>query len=109
MVDTVRSRKKEKETGAPLTDFLDRIFGVAESCTTRLVDILVRATDAVLHRTVQRFFTLLLIGMGIVFILNGSATILDQLFRYAGVGQVIVGAMLLFVTSAILLIQRKDT
>jgi len=83
------------------------MFGVAEVFTNRLMDILSSSTEALINRAVQRLLILLLLGVGIVFILSGSADMLDQLLRIPGMGQIVVGMILLFVTSSVLLVTRN--
>lgn len=109
MPDTSSSRPRKRETDkeSVLPHFVERMFGVAEVFTSRFMDILSSSTEELISRAAQRFFVLLLLGVGIVFMLSGSADILNQMLRYPGIGEVAVGAMLLFVTSTMLLVQRN--
>lgn len=107
MSDEERSRKKNTEAWSFVPDFVDRMFGTVEVFTSRLLALLSETAETLVTRAVQRLFGLLLLGVGVVFILVGGAKLLNQLFRFPGVGEMLVGAFLLFVTSILLLVTRR--
>ncbi len=107
MAESTRTRRSDTEHGSIIPNLIERMFGVAEVFTNRLMDILSSSTEALINRAVQRLLILLLLGVGIVFILSGSADMLDQLLRIPGMGQIVVGMILLFVTSSVLLVTRN--
>lgn len=108
MPEEVRSRRKTQETPwSFVPDFLDRMFHTVEVFAERLLQLGSDTAEALVTRAVQRLFGLLLLGVGIVFILAGGAKILNQLFRFPGVGEMLVGFFILFATSMVLLITRR--
>ena len=107
MPETVRANKKTTESWSFVPDFLDRMFGTVEVFTERLLALASETAEILVTRAVQRLFGLLLLGVGIVFILVGGAKLLNQLFRFPGVGEMLVGAFLLLVTSILLLVTRR--
>lgn len=102
-----RTRKKSPEAWSFVPDFLDRMFETVEVFTGRLLLLFSDTAETLVTRAVQRLFGLLLLGVGIVFVLSGGAEVLNQLFRFPGIGDMIVGAFLIFVTSIILLVTRR--
>lgn len=110
MSEETRSRRKNTEASwSFVPDFLDRMFDTVEVFTGRLMQLLSETAEALVTRAVQRLFGLLLLGVGIVFILVGGAEILNQIFRFPGVGELLVGAFILFVTSLVMLATRRRT
>lgn len=110
MPEETRARRKNTETGwSFVPDFLDRMFDTVEIFTERLMHLLSDTAETLVTRAVQRLFGLLLLGVGIVFVLVGGAEILNQIFRFPGVGELIVGAFILFVTSIVLLATRRKS
>ena len=108
MSEETRARRKNPEAAwSFVPDFLDRMFDTVELFTGRLMQLLSETAEVLVARAVQRLFGLLLLGVGIVFILVGGAEILNQIFRFPGVGELLVGAFLLFVTSLVLLVTRR--
>lgn len=107
MPEEVRTKKKQPEAWSFVPDFLDRMFDTVEVFTGRLMTLLSDTAETLVTRAVQRLFALLLLGVGIVFILSGGATVLNSLFRFPGIGEMIVGAFILFITSLILLVTRR--
>lgn len=108
MSEETRARRKNPEAAwSFVPDFLDRMFDTVELFTGRLMQLLSETAEVLVARAVQRLFGLLLLGVGIVFILVGGAEILNQIFRFPGVGELLVGAFILFVTSLVLLVTRR--
>lgn len=110
MPEETRSRRKSTEASwSFVPDFLDRMFDTVEVFTGRLMQLFSETAEVLVTRAVQRLFGLLLLGVGIVFILVGGAEILNQIFRFPGVGELLVGAFILFVTSLVMLATRRRT
>lgn len=107
MPEETRSRRKTTESWSFIPNFLDRIFGTVETFAERLLLLASDTAETLVARAVQRLFGLLLLGVGIVFILVGGSKVLNQIFRFPGVGEMLVGTVLLLVTSILLLITRR--
>lgn len=107
MPEESRAHKNDSEAWSFIPDFLDRMFDTVEVFTGRLMTLLSDTAETLVTRAVQRLFGLLLLGVGIVFILSGGAKVLNQLFLFPGIGEMVVGAFILFVTSILLLVTRR--
>lgn len=107
MPETTRTHRKTEGTSAFIPNLIDRVFGTVESFVERLMGIISESADQVVSRGIQKLFGLLLVIVGIAFILSGLSQIIDQLFQSVGVGQIVVGALLLTLTAIVMLVVRK--
>lgn len=103
--------KKDADLGTLAYGFLDRMFETVEVFAGRLIDLCVDTTEKLVDQAVQRLFGLLLLGVGGVFVLVGGAKALNQFFNFPGIGEMFVGALILFTTSLGLFItqHRKNS
>lgn len=104
-------KHREKETTGKTWDvipyILERLFGTVESFAGRLLDLASSSAEGLVNRSVQKLFTLLLLGMGIVFFLSGGAAVINHVFALPGIGQMVIGLVILFITSLYLLLTRR--
>ena len=83
------------------------MFGTVESFIDRISVLAEDRAHIVINRAVQRLFALLLLGVGIVFVLSGSAEVINALVRFPGIGQIAVGTFILVITSIVMLFSRR--
>lgn len=107
MSEETRTHKKSSGAASFLPNLIDRMFSTVETFAERLMAIVSDSVEGVVSQAVQKLFGLLLVIVGIVFILAGVATILNQILNTDGAGEVIVGALLLALTAAIFIIIRR--
>ena len=87
--------------------FVERMFGAVESFVDRISGMAEDRAQSIINRAVRLLFGLLLLGVGIVFILSGSAEVINQLVHFPGVGQIILGTFILIGTGSVLLFMRR--
>ncbi len=109
---TENAKKISKEESGPerwsfIPYFVERMFGTVESFIDRISSIAEDRAQSVINRAVQRLFGLLLLGVGIVFLFSGAAEVITQIAGIPGVGQLVVGLLILLVTGFALLLSRR--
>ena len=109
MSDSAKKTREEKE--APerwsfIPYFVERMFGTVESFVERIAGIVRDQAQEAVNRTMQKLFGLLLLVVGITFFLAGGAEVINQVVRFPGVGQMVVGTVLLLVTGVVMSLMR---
>lgn len=103
----MREEKENPERWSFIPYFVERMFGTVESFNDRISVLAEDRAHIVINRAVQRLFALLLLGVGIVFVLSGSAEVINALVRFPGIGQIAVGTFILVITSIVMLFSRR--
>lgn len=103
----MREEKENLERWSFIPYFVERMFGTVESFIDRISVLAEDRAHIVINRAVQRLFALLLLGVGIVFVLSGSAEVINALVRFPGIGQIAVGTFILVITSIVMLFSRR--
>lgn len=87
--------------------FVERIFGTIEDFVNRLTGIATDRAEQFINQVIQKLLTVLLIGTGVIFLLIGSAKVIDGLVNFPGVGQMVVGVGILLVTTIVVILMRR--
>ena len=104
----IREEHARPERWSFIPYFVERMFGTVESFIERISVVAEDRAQSVINRAVQQLFRLLLLGVGVVFLLLGTAEVLNQTMRFPGIGQIIVGTVLLMVTGLVMFIARRS-
>lgn len=90
----------------PLPSLAERLLGTVERFVERISVIAEDRVLALASRVMFCLFAFLLIGVGITFLLVGSVQIINAILPFPGVGQVIIGSLVLGVAGGVLLFSR---
>lgn len=103
----IREEKDGPERWSFIPYFVERMFGTVESFIDRISILAETKAQSVINQAVQRLFVLLLLGVGIVFVLSGSAQVINTIVQFPGIGQIAVGTFILVVTGIVTLFSRR--
>lgn len=112
MAGDTPKRATQKETAGSerwsfIPYFVERMFGVVESFVERITQLVEERTHGLVQYVLHRLFGLLLLGVGIVFLLSGTADVINGLSRFPGIGQLVVGTFVLIVTGTVMFFTRR--
>lgn len=101
---TMRGKKGDTWT----TLLLDGIFGSLSSFVSSMVHMIHETTHAVTRRLARRAFLFLFSFAGIVFLLVGFAKLLNSVYQFPGLGETIVGMLVLLISLVIYALTRNE-
>lgn len=104
----IREDTERPERWSFIPYFVERMFGTVESFIERISSLAEERAQSVIDRAVKQLFSLLLLGVGIVFLLSGAAQVINQIVQFPGVGQLAVGGGILLATGIALLFSRRS-
>lgn len=110
MPESRRGTKVEFAEGVSsgfVSAFVERLFGAAEHFLERVSDMAEARTLLVINRVTLRIFLLLLLGLGTLFFLLGSIQIINHILRFPGIGQILIGSIMLVVSGVMLFVLRR--
>ncbi len=85
---------------------LDKIFGAVEHFAQNLLSVVAETVEGVVASGIRRLLGFLFLGVGIVFVLTGIAQFLSHILEIEGLGQVIVGMVVVVFTALVLWFNR---
>ena len=86
--------------------FAERRFGTIEDFVSRLAGIATDRAEHFINHSMQKFGLFLLLGIGALFLFTGGAKAIDGLVGFPGIGQMVVGTLILFVAGIAMLLTR---
>ena len=104
--ERLKKETEEKNEGLVPT-LLEKLVDAVDLFASGLIRTVSDTAEDLVNRGMQRLFGLLLTGVGLVFLLTGGAMALNDVLDYPGIGQIIVGAMILTFTSLFFLVPRS--
>lgn len=90
-----------------VASLFERVLGTVENFGNTLLNSISNKAEELVNQGVHRLFGLLILATGMIFFLIGAAQVMNQLFQFQGVGEMIIGTLILLVTAIVLLIFRK--
>jgi hypothetical protein len=105
---TEKKNKVEDGTGGWSTILLQGIFGGVQQMLTGMLENFKVGTEVFARKLAKHILLFIFCVWGLLFIFVGIARLLDRLYAWPGMGEVVVGVVILMVALLLYLFDRND-